>query len=230
MLENEKYRKERVVRRKYRRRGVRRSILQRGYYESTRVDGSTERREGSWSLGRGKSIWLVRSNQRRRRRRVWRRRIPGRLKHEWNKVKRRTRVSSRILSGRSWRWYNSEIELGRKDRRRSIGYVRVPIRRRKSRGESEKIGRRKRRRWSRRRIRRWVGRSEESVRKDKERKEIGRSNGEKENEHIVLTDFSIRKILEWINIVRRGRRTRLWTERRRRANYRYKGRKGGKRK
>lgn len=227
MESSEKYGKERRIRRKYRRFSVRRTVVQRGYYEASIEERERGRREGSWSLGRGKSRWLVLSNQRTRRVRVWRRRVPGRFVHEWKKVQVKTRRRRGRLSGRGRKWYDSGIDLGRKDRRRSRSFM-VPRRWRGYVGDG-RVENRKRRRWRRRVVSRWMGSRESGERKERERKEIGRSNPSKSSGP-VLTDFSIRKVFEWRNWRRRRRRSRRWTERRRRGWYRYQGRKGGKRK
>jgi len=223
----EKYGKERRIRGKYRRVCVRRTVVQRGYYESRRQERERERREGSWSLGRGKSRWLVLLNERTRRGRVWRRRVPGRFLHEWRKRQGKTRRRRGRGRRRGRKWYESKMDLGRKDRRRSRSNV-VPRRRRGYRKE-RRVENRKRRRRGRRRVSRRRGSREKEERKERERKEIGRSSRGK-GKTPVVTEFSIRKRLEWMNRGRWRRSSRRWTERRRRGWYRNQGRKGGKRK
>lgn len=213
-MENGKYGKERRIRRKYRGVSGRRTLVQRGYYES-QFNADLERREGSWSLSRGKSRWFGRGSLGRGRRRRWRTRLPGRIQDEWRKFQRKTRRCGRRLGRRGWKWYESPMDLGRKDRRRSRRYF-IPRRRRST--KEGKVGNRPRRRWRRRRISRWGGRRDPGVNEERERKEIG------ENGDGRRTEFSRRKRFEWRNIRRWRRSSRRWTERRRRTWYRYQGR------
>ena len=104
----------------------------------------------STSLGRS----LVLSH-RRRVLRVYRTLSPGRFRHELRKRSEGGR--RRIATGRSriWTWYRSEVDLNRKDRRRSRSFFRprLRIKRRKQRGGSTN-----QRRTENRKRRLWVGR------------------------------------------------------------------------
>lgn len=224
-MENGKYGKERRIRRKYRRVGGRRSLVQRGYYES-QFGADLDRREGSWSLSRGKSRWFCRGRLGRGRRRRWRRRLPGRIQDEWRKFQRKTRRRSRRLGRRGWKWYESPIDLCRKDRRRSRRYL-VPRRRRST--KEGKVETRPRRRWRRRVISRWAGRRDHGDQEERERKEIGRGKSG-ENGEGTRTEFTRRKRFEWVNLGRWRRSSRRWTERRRRTWYINQGRRKGKKK
>jgi len=196
-------------------------MIQRGYYESLSLHTEFERREGSWSLARGKSLELVYWNQRRRRFLGWRTRLPGRLIHEWRKRKRGSRRRSAWVGRRVWKWYDSQMDLSRKERRRSTSYF--GPRRWRRYTKNGRVDTRGRRRWRRRRVSRWMGSREQMDAHASERKEIGRAGGGK-HEDPVLTEFSIRKLFESMNWRRWRRSSRRWTERRRRSWYVYQGR------
>ena len=159
-MESEKYGKERIIRLKYRRGGGRRTYRQRRVHERGRGsdrDGLMSRSVDAEDLvGSTLSVSLGRSfvlNHRRRVLRGLRTLSPGRFRHELRKRyergrRRRTRGRSRI-----WIWYRSEVDLNRKDRRRSRSFFRprFGIKRRKQRGGSTNQRRtenRKRRIWA----------------------------------------------------------------------------------
>jgi len=174
-MESQKYGKERTIRASYRRMGGRRTYIQRRLYEMGTVNVERDRLDGfdeddfvssvlSTSLGRSRFL-----SQRRRVWMVCRTRGPGRFRHELRKryegLGRRRGVRTR----RTWKWYESDVDVNRADRRRSVSFF-LPLLvrlRRKRRGRSAEdskengrrpSGSRERRESRKRRIWRGLGR------------------------------------------------------------------------
>jgi len=145
MLENQKYRKEITIRRKYGRIGRWLSYIQRirsdrNRKRTRRVESQSSERETGYNRyeRRGRSRVY---NRRRRRRLRKRTRNPARFRHEVRErnVKRVICVMRRGM--REWKWVDSGVDLSRMDRRnnRSLG---LPLFRRgisnRQRWDSEK--------------------------------------------------------------------------------------------
>jgi len=139
-MDSAKYGKERGIRGKYRRRGRRRTYIQRRIYERAVVQ--VEERVNltnseavlsiydeedfvtstlSTSVGRSRFF-----TQRRGVRLRWRRRGPGRFPHELRKRHSWMRRGLSVGIRRSWKWYESEVDVNRTDRRRSRSFF-IPL-------------------------------------------------------------------------------------------------------
>jgi hypothetical protein len=138
-MENQKYGKERTIRLRYRRMGRRRTYIQRRLYEmgnrewtsihavanpnllENDLEEDLVRSTLSTSFGRSRffiqrrGVWLV-----------CRTRIPGRFHHERQKRYSTCRRVVRVRGTRSWKWYKSEVDVNRTDRRRSLSFF-IPL-------------------------------------------------------------------------------------------------------
>ena len=132
-MENQKYGKERKIRFWYRRIGIRRTYIQRRIYEDFGFENERGRVKESRERGRERNVEddLVRStistalgrslflSQRRGVFLVCRTRIPGRFRHESQQRYRKCGRGVMRITTRSWKWYTSDVDLNRMDRRTS---------------------------------------------------------------------------------------------------------------
>lgn len=166
-MEEGKYGKERQLRRGYRRRARRRSLVQRGVEPATPMDlheGSRPRRGRTQVDGGWRRLPGVRTGASLGRRT----RLPGRFPHEARKTLRRTSLGRRRRIQRRGHATGTRMELGSGERRGRLRLglrlslrLSLRVKRRRTRGwTSTPLETRTRRAWARVVRGRWRGRSE----------------------------------------------------------------------
>jgi hypothetical protein len=139
-MDREKYGRERAIRGWYRRVGRRRTYIQRRIYERRLAHSENRDRRtrgekrtslfdeedlvsltSSTSFGRSRFL-----SQRRRVGLRWRTRKPGRFRHELRQRERTRRRRLGLGTRRTWKWYESDVDVNRIDRRRSRSFF-VPL-------------------------------------------------------------------------------------------------------